>query len=158
MVNIWETENEEDKEERDSVILHESISKHAGENARVSSYKVEAHLILEGSDKHNWGYVSFIESSFSDKPGEMCGTWSRSPMDSHMHVFLAVNTRALLARATELNDKRQDPSNKFKRSDRSSGTKSKEKTIPHESPSTMSELASEMQATIDNVRRSLGIK
>jgi len=138
MVNPWETEDEDSAGE-DNNILHEAISKHAGDNARVSAYKVEAHLVLEDSNKTTWGYVSLIESSFSDKQGEMCGTWSRSPIDNKMHIFLAADTETLLSRAAERNDELRNP----------------KKTLPQLTPSLSTELAADMQATIDSIRRKL---
>lgn len=146
--NTWATEEEDTTKDTVPITTDDSIRKHAGENVRVLSYGVRAQVVLEESDRETWGMAKWIESSFSDKEGEIVGTWSKSPTDNCYHVFLGTPLEALSDKATqahlELVKKRQE------RGGGPPTTKRAQKKVEFE-PS----VASEALSTIERIRASL---
>ena len=68
----------------------------------LPAYQIKAHVALEDSDTHSWGIVKDTEGSFAWKPGDgqIVGTWSRSPNDGLIHVFLETAIQGLVDKAT----------------------------------------------------------
>ncbi len=93
MGTLWETETEEEK-------------------PGMPEYQIKAHIALEDSNSHDWGVARDTEGSFVWEPGvgPITGTWTRSPVDGLIHVFLETPTTALVDAATlrfvELAEKR----------------------------------------------------
>lgn len=65
-------------------------------------YQIKAHVALEDSDTQSWGITKDVEGNFLWKPGDgsIVGTWSRSPVDGLVHVFLETPLAALIDKAT----------------------------------------------------------
>ena len=105
MTTQWETEAEEQlPEER----LPE------GQRPELPTYQIKAHVALEGSNEYSWGTTKDTEGSFTWKTGEgeIVGTWSRSPADGLIHVFLETSLQGLVDKATlrfaELAERRKE--------------------------------------------------
>ena len=67
--------------------------------------QVKAHVALIDSDKYDWGIAEYTEGNFEwavpDKEKVTVGTWSRSPADGLVHVFLETPIAALQDRAVQ---------------------------------------------------------
>lgn len=67
-------------------------------------YQTKAHIVLEDSDKENWGMVKYLGPGYytlKTVEGELVGNWSRSPVDGLIHVFLETPLQALIDKATQ---------------------------------------------------------
>ncbi len=75
---------------------------HPEERPATLEYQVKAHIALEDSDSQVWGILKDLEGSYSWKPGEgqIVGTWSRSPQDNLIHVFLETSIQSLVDKST----------------------------------------------------------
>ena len=73
------------------------------ERPAKQEYQVKSHVALEDSDGESWGIARDTENDYSWKTGEgqIVGTWSRSPSDSLIHVFLETPIQALVDKATQ---------------------------------------------------------
>lgn len=76
---------------------------HPEERPAVQEYQIKAHVALEDSDGQPWGILKDTNSDFNWKPGDgqIVGTWSRSPKDGLIHVFLETPITALVDKATQ---------------------------------------------------------
>ncbi len=90
MVSSWETEADVDEQSPDE------------QRPELPAYQIKAHVALEDSDTHAWGILRDTEGSFAWKTGvgEIVGTWSRSPVDGLIHVFLETAIQGLVDKAT----------------------------------------------------------
>lgn len=124
---------------------------HPEERPAILEYKIKAHVALEDSDIHTWGVTKDIEGSYTWKPGEgqIVGTWSRSPSDGLIHVFLEEPISALVDKATQ----------SFARLAETRKTETpRTKTTRTRAPKTAKPPAepSEEEVTISNIRKLLG--
>ncbi len=73
------------------------------EDPKELKYSISAHVALEDSDTETWGVAKDTDGSFQWKTGdgELVGTWSRSPSDGLIHVFLETPLLALVNKATQ---------------------------------------------------------
>ncbi len=88
MTTAWQTETEEEQPKDEQPKL---------------DYQVKAHIALEDSDDQTWGIVKDTEGDYGWKTGggATIGTWSRSPSDGLIHVFLETPIMALVDKATQ---------------------------------------------------------
>ncbi len=79
----------------------ESDEEPKGEQPELE-YQVKAHIALEDSDGESWGIVKDTEGSLAWGPGKgaTIGTWSRSPQDGLIHIFLETSIMALVDKST----------------------------------------------------------
>ena len=88
---------------------------HPDERPARQEYKLKAHLALEdsgnnsgsgsgsGSDSNTWGILKDTHNDYAWVAGlgEIVGTWTRSPKDGLIHVFLEESIIALVDKATQ---------------------------------------------------------
>lgn len=73
------------------------------EEQPTPEYKVKAHLVLEGSEKHDWGVVKDCHGCVNHIPedAEVVGTWNKYS-EGTFWVNLQTSLEALQDRATQL--------------------------------------------------------
>lgn len=76
---------------------------HEGEQPKLE-FKPKAHLVLEGSERHDWGVVKDCHGLINDIPddAEIVGTWNKYGEDGVYWVDLMTPLEALQDRATQL--------------------------------------------------------
>jgi hypothetical protein len=86
------------QEQRDPWALEEDI-----EQPPKLEFKPKAHLVLEGSERHDWGVVKDCHGNINAIPddAEVVGTWSKYG-DGTYWVSLQTSLSALEDRATQL--------------------------------------------------------
>lgn len=124
------------------------------EQPKPLEHQVKAHIALEDSDGRTWGIAKDIEDNFLWKPGEgsVVGTWSRSPQDNLIHVFLETPLQALqdkaVARFVEYAERRRVSLEAIPKKTRAPKT-------PKVAPEPDIELVGRL-SVLDGLRKSLG--
>ncbi len=127
---------------------------HPEERPVQQEYQIKAHVALESSDSQMWGVARDVEGSYTWKPGEgqIVGTWSRSPADGLVHVFLETPLTALMDKATQnfvrLAEKREAEKREADTSSKTRKTRTPKREKPAEEPD-------EALTAIENIRKLL---
>lgn len=106
----WVTEDEEGPTDaqvmlqRDvAVSLPTHLTDDLGKQLVKPEYKTKAYLVLDGSDKSDWGIIEDTLSDLLWQPGkgEIVGTWSRTKYDNLIHISLCTAIDALQDRSIQ---------------------------------------------------------
>ena len=83
--------------------LEQSVIKGEQKPPLEYGYQIKAHVALEDSDKQSWGVSRDTGGVITWKlgEGEIIGTWSRSPTDGLIHVFLESSIAALVDKSVQ---------------------------------------------------------